>query len=416
MVIMAVIRPFCALRPHKNYVDQIAALPYDVMSTKEARAMVKDNPLSFLNIDRAEVNFPEPVDAHSPRVYAKARELLEQMIAKHQLIKDEQECLYIYRQIMHGRTQTGLVCCTAITDYLNNIIKKHEFTRPDKELDRVNHIEALNAHTGPIFQTYRTHPQITHIMNSWAATNSPLYKFTAYGVDQICWVIDNPSIIQQLVELFTKVKYLYIADGHHRSAAAFQAGMKKQQQNKKHSGSEEYNYFLSVLFPDSELEIMPYNRFVHDLNGMAPADFLAQIEQKFTVTQADKRPYQPQAKHNIGMYLEKTWYKLSPKPKLINPDDPIKSLDVAILQDHILDPILGIGDPRTNDRIEFIGGIRGLQELEKRVDEKERQVAFAMYQTSIEEIMAVADDNMVMPPKSTWFEPKLLCGLFIHQL
>lgn len=409
---MAVVKPFRAVRPSEELAPKIAALPYDVMNSQEAKEMVEGNEYSFLRIDRAEINFPELLDPHDPRVYAKAREILDQMVAKEQFIQDDRECLYIYRQIMDGRAQTGLVACTSIDDYNNDVIKKHEFTRPDKEQDRIDHIKAVQAQTGPIFQTYRDDPEITQIINTWMEEHDPVYHFTAHGVEQICWVVDCREIVSRLVSLFGKLDHLYIADGHHRSAAAVRVGMELREQNP--DPSAEFNYFLSVIFPASDLKIWPYNRVVRDLYGLTKEEFLQKVEEHFKLKEAPCSPYTPEAKGTFGMYLDGQWYKLTIKPERV-PDDLVKSLDVALLQDQLLDPILGIKDPRTDQRIEFVGGIRGLKELERRVQE-DMAVAFSMYPTSIEEVMAVADSNQVMPPKSTWFEPKLLSGLFIHKL
>lgn len=410
---MALIKPFRALRPNPAYADQIADLPYDVMSSAEARVMVKDKPYSFLRIDRAEINFPEPVDPHHPQVYAKAGSILRQMITQGLYQLELSECLYIYRQIMDGRSQTGLVCATAVDDYINDVIKKHEHTHPDKEIDRANHIETVGAHTGPILQTYPDQEQITGIIENWISTNQPVYQFTAYGVEQICWVIDAPDVIDGLKALFAAVPHFYIADGHHRSAAALRVAQKKRRENPGFNGTEAFNYFLSVLFPASQLRIMPYNRVVRDLGGLSDVEFLARIQERFDLEQAPVSPYAPEAPHQFGMYFRDKWYKLTAKREYVPEQDPVNSLDAAILQNNLLAPALGINDPRTDKRIEFIGGIRGLGELERRVKE-DMQIAFSLFPTSIADVMRVADAGLVMPPKSTWFEPKLLSGLFIH--
>ena len=410
---MAVIKPFRAVRPTPKLADKIAALPYDVMNSSEAKEMVKGNDHSFLRIDRAEINFSEILDPHEPEVYAKAREILDEMVAKQHYIQDDTGNLYIYRQIMDGRAQTGLVACTSIDDYNNDIIKKHEFTRPDKEQDRIDHIKALHAQTGPIFQTYRDNAQISKIIDDWIENNEPVYEFNAHNVQQICWVVDCQDTIDKLVALFAELDHLYIADGHHRSAAAVRVGMEMREQNP--DPEAEFNYFLAVLFPASDLKIWPYNRLVQDLNGASEKEFLTQVKERFEVEKAPISPYEPEQKRTFGMYLNDQWYKLTPKPGLIDGDDLVKNLDVAILQDQLLDPILNIKDPRRDERIEFVGGIRGVKELERRVKD-DMMVAFSMYPTSIEEILSVADSNQVMPPKSTWFEPKLLSGLFIHKL
>lgn len=410
---MAVIRPFRAVRPKEELAARVAALPYDVMNSVEARAMVAGNDLSFLRIDRAEVNFPDLPNPHEPRVYAKARELFQRMLAEGQFVQEEQPCFYIYRQIMDGGAQTGLVACASIDDYNTDTIKKHEFTRPDKEQDRVDHIKALEAQSGPIFLTYRDRKEISDLILDWLETHDPLYEFSAHNVDQICWRIDCPETISRLEELFAGLDHLYIADGHHRSAAAVRVGMELRRQNP--DPNAEFNFFLSVIFPASDLKIWPYNRLVKDLAGLTREEFFQKIEESFVLARAPVSPYAPETKGTFGMYLDGQWYKLTPKPQVVDTADPVKGLDVAVLQDHLLGPILKIQDPRTDGRIEFVGGIRGLTELERRVNE-DMAVAFALYPTSINEVLTVADTNRVMPPKSTWFEPKLLSGLFIHKL
>ncbi|NMB20282.1 MAG: DUF1015 domain-containing protein [Firmicutes bacterium] len=410
---MAVIKPFKALRPRSDLVDQVAALPYDVMNSQEAKEMVEGNNYSFLRIDRGEINFTEMPDPHEPQVYAKAREILDDMVKQGHFIQDEQDCLYIYRQIMDGRAQTGLVTCTSVDDYNNDVIKKHEFTRPDKEQDRIDHIKALHAQTGPIFQTYRDNAQVVRVINEWIDDHKPVYEFTAHNVEHICWVVDCPTTIQTLIDLFAKIDHLYIADGHHRSAAACRVGMEMRQENQ--DPGAEFNYFLSVVFPASDLKIWPYNRLVTDLNGYSEEEFVQKVKESFVLEEAPSSPFEPTERHSYGMYLGGTWYKLTPKPGIVDTDDIVKDLDVAVLQDHLLEPILNIQDPRRDARIDFVGGIRGVRELERRVQEG-MKVAFSMYPTSIDEILDVADSNQVMPPKSTWFEPKLLSGLFIHKL
>lgn len=411
---MAIIRPFKAVRPNHGLAEKIAALPYDVMNTEEARKMVEGNPLSFLNIDRAEINFPASTDPYAPKVYEKASELLNKMIKEQSYIQDEQPCLYIYRQVMDGRAQTGIVCCASIDDYLNDVIKKHEFTLPEKEVDRITHIDTMNAQTGPIFQTYHNQPEIDAIINDWTTKQQPVYDFVSKeGVVQTCWVINDQAVVKKLVDLFAKVENFYIADGHHRTAAAVNVGLKRREANPNYTGEEEFNYFLSVIFPTSDLAIMPYNRVIQDLNGLTESEFLSLIEESFTVESAPETPYQPSEKQTFGMYLSGNWYKLTPKTGTFDANDPVKSLDVAILQDNLLAPILNIKDPRTETRIDFIGGIRGVQELERRVN-LDMQLAFSLYPTSIHDVINVADAGNVMPPKSTWFEPKLLSGLFVH--
>lgn len=412
---MALIKPFRAVRPRQDLAHLIAALPYDVMDSAEAQEMVKGNEYSFLRIDRAEINFPELPDPHQERVYAKAGEIFRKMLKAGQFIQDEQDCFYIYRQIMDGRAQTGLVCGTSIDDYRQDVIKKHEFTRPDKEVDRINHIKALQAQTGPIFQTYQEQPAITAIINEWIHNHKPVYEFSAHNVEQIVWVINEEEVVQNIVRLFAEVDYLYIADGHHRSSAAVQVGMELRKQNPHAPADAEFNFFLAVLFPASDLKIWPYNRLVFDLAGASEQEFLQRVGEKFSVEPAPASPYEPKEKRTFGMYLQGRWYKLIPKPEAIVHEDPVRSLDAAILQENLLSPILQIKDPRTDARIDFVGGIRGVGELERRVKEG-MAVAFSLYPTAINDVIKVADSGKVMPPKSTWFEPKLLSGLFIHRL
>lgn len=417
---MAIIKPFKGIRPVSELASKIAALPYDVMNSDEAREMVADNPYSFLHVDRAEVDLDPSIDVHDKRVYEKARENLDRMIKDGEYIQDKRPCLYIYRQIMNGRAQTGIVFCASIDDYMNNIIKKHEFTRADKEEDRINHVDYCDANTGPIFLTYKEDQIASEIIEAWIENESkrkPIYNFVAEdGISHIVWIIDNEIIINELIDLFKEVDYLYIADGHHRSASAVKVGLKRRKENPDYTGDEEFNYFLAVAFPDNDLMVMDYNRVVKDLNGLTKNQLIEKLEEKFTVVEsASKEPVKPAKKHTFGMYLENKWYVLEAKDGTYNAEDPIDSLDVAILQNNVLTPILGIEDVRTSDRIDFIGGIRGLKELERRVN-KDMKVAFSMYPTEVRDIMSVADIGEVMPPKSTWFEPKLRSGLFVHQL
>ena len=417
---MATVRPFKGIRPIRELASKIAALPYDVMNSEEARKMVVDNPYSFLHVDRAEIDLDPSIDVHDKRVYEKARENLDKMIDDGEYIQDETPCLYIYRQIMNGRAQTGIVFCASIDDYLNNVIKKHEFTRADKELDRINHVDYCDANTGPIFLTYKEEQIASEIIEAWIENESkrkPIYNFTAEdGITHIVWVIDNDIIISELIDLFKEVDYLYIADGHHRSASAVKVGLKRRQEHPDYTGDEEFNYFLAVAFPDNDLMVMDYNRVVKDLNGMTKEEFLKKLDKDFIVTKSENNaPVKPAKKHTFGMDIENDWYILEAKDGTFNSEDPIEQLDVAILQNNILTPILGIEDVRTSDRIDFIGGIRGIKELEKRVN-TDMKVAFSMYPTEVHDIMDVADIGEVMPPKSTWFEPKLRSGLFIHKL
>lgn len=417
---MAIVRPFKGIRPIKELASKIAALPYDVMNSEEARKMVVGNPYSFLHVDRAEIDLDPSIDVHDKRVYDKARENLDKMIKDGEYIQDEMPCLYIYRQIMNGRAQTGIVFCASIDDYLNNVIKKHEFTRADKEQDRINHVDYCDANTGPIFLTYKEEQIASEIIEAWIENESkrkPIYNFTAEdGITHIVWVIDNDIIINELVDLFKEVDYLYIADGHHRSASAVKVGLKRRQEHPDYTGDEEFNYFLAVAFPDNDLMVMDYNRVVKDLNGMTKEELLSKLEKDFIVTKSENNaPVKPAKKHTFGMDIENEWYLLEAKDGTFNAEDPIEQLDVAILQNNVLTPILGIDDVRTSDRIDFIGGIRGIKELERRVN-TDMKIAFSMYPTEVHDIMDVADIGEVMPPKSTWFEPKLRSGLFIHKL
>jgi len=414
---MPVIKPFKAFRPEPELVTKVASPPYDVLNSEEARQLVKDNPYSFLHVNKAEIDLESSVDHYDQRVYEKASENLNKLIKGRVYLQDEEEKIYIYRQIMKGRAQTGLVVCVSIDDYLNRKIKKHENTREDKEKDRVNHINFTNANTGPVFLTYKAKDEIKQIVNRWTKEENPVYDFTSEDeITHTCWVIDDKSIIQQLIKSFAAVDYLYIADGHHRAAAATKVGLKRREQLKDYTGKEEFNYFLSVLFPHDELHIMDYNRVVADLAGNSEEEFIRKISEKFTVEKnIGGRPYRPKARHTFGMYLDNRWYKLTAKSGTFDEDDAVESLDVSILQNNLLTPILGIKDPRTDQRIEFVGGIRGLEELEKRV-KAGMKVAFSLYPTSIEELMKVADAEKLMPPKSTWFEPKLRSGIFIHKL
>lgn len=411
---MALYRAFQAFRPEKSKQALIPALPYDVMNSDEAKEMVKDNPYSFLHIDKAEIDLPKGTDIYSDEVYRKAKENLEKLEKTGALIQDKKPCFYIYRQIMNGRSQTGIVGCASIDDYMNNVIKKHEHTLAKKEKDRIRHVDTCNANTGPIFLTYRKNDIISNTVNAWASAHESVYDFVADGVNQTVWVIDDENIINTISTEFAKIDALYIADGHHRCASAVKVGQKRREKKPDYTGDEEFNFFLSVAFPDDELEIMDYNRVVKDLNGMSREEFLSSLSHSFDVEKVETQ-YKPTKRHTFGMLIENDWYKLSAKEQIIDESDPVKRLDVSILQDNLLSPILDIDDPKTNDRIDFIGGIRGLSELERRCKE-DMKLAFAMYPTSIGDLMSIADANLIMPPKSTWFEPKLLSGIFIHHL
>ncbi|NLK21459.1 MAG: DUF1015 domain-containing protein [Epulopiscium sp.] len=413
---MAVLRPFEAIRPREDIVHQVAALPYDVMSSEEAKEMVKDNPYSFLHVDKAEIDLEPSIDLYDKKVYEKARDNLNKMIDDGVYIKDNQPCLYIYKLIMDEREQIGIVGCASIDEYQDNIIKKHELTREDKEQDRIKHVDYCNANTGPIFLTYRSKKEINDLINTWMKTHRAVYDFKAEdGIGHIVWVIDDNNMIEQIKTYFKEINYLYIADGHHRTASAVKVGLKRRKEG-AYTGQEEFNYFLSVLFPDEQLHIMDYNRVVKDLNGLSEEEFFDAIKEKFEIEELENsKPYEPVKSHEFGMYINKSWFRLVAKEGTYNHEDPVKRLDVSILQNYLLGPILGIKDPRTDNRIDFIGGIRGLKELENRV-ENGMKVAFSMYPTTIEELMDIADANKIMPPKSTWFEPKLRSGIFIHSL
>ena len=411
---MAKVRPFKAVRPAPEYAAKVAALPYDVMSSDEAREMVKGNPYSFLHVDKAEIDLPLGTDLYSPVVYEKARDNLYKMIKDGVFIEDNKSCYYVYRQIMNGRAQTGIVACASVDDYINNVIKKHELTRADKEEDRCNHVDICDANTGPIFLTYRARADIADVVEKYVKT-APVYDFVSDGVSQTVWVISDEADISALTAAFEQTPALYIADGHHRSASAVRVGKKRREQNPGYTGEEEFNFFLSVLFPDKELYIMDYNRVVLDLNGLTPGEYLARVSEKFTIEPSSRPEGTFKEKHTFGMYMNGRWYKLTAKPGSFDEKDVIGSLDVSILQQNLLSPILGIGDPRTDKRIDFVGGIRGIGELEKRVNSG-AAVSFAMCPTDVSELMKIADAGLIMPPKSTWFEPKLLSGLFVHKL
>ena len=413
---MAIIRPFKAYRPVKEYVKDIAALPYDVMSSKEAREIVKNNKYSFLRVDRAEVNLAESVDEYDKVVYDTANQVLENMIEKGLYIQEKTPAIYIYQQIMDGRGQKGIVCCTSVDDYINNIIKKHEGTRLLKEIDRVNHVDICNANTGPIFLTYRNNNEISSIVEEWTK-KEPVYDFISEdGNGHRVWIIDDNIVIEKLVKLFKSIKYLYIADGHHRSASAVKVALNRRKQLGKYTGNEEFNYFLSIIYPDTELKVFDYNRTVKDLNGLSEEEFFSKVEESFYLSKSESnKPVSPKNKHEFGMYMNKQWFILRAKDGSFDESNPIDSLDVSILQNNLLNPILGISDPTKSERIEFIGGIRGLKELENRAD-NDMKVSFSMYATTIDEIMNVADSGKTMPPKSTWFEPKPRSGIFIHKL
>ena len=411
---MAIVKPFQCVRPDEASAHLVAALPYDVYNRKEACEITAANRKSFLNIDRPETQFSDDVDTYDSRVYEKARELLNAWVSDGTLLKDNREAYYIYELVMNGRSQTGIVACSSIDDYAQGIIKKHENTREEKELDRICHVDRTDAQTGPIFLAYRSKEAINKIVERVTATK-PLYDFTAEdGVSHKIWQVSDVETVSEIEQAFQGVPSTYIADGHHRAASAVKVGLKRRDENPGYTGEEPFNFFLSVLFPDEQLMIMPYNRVVKDLNGLSEEEYLKQVEEAFVVEAVGDDAYSPDTKGSYGMYLNKKWYRLTIKDSFIS-KDPVKGLDVSLLQDHLLNPVLGVKDPRIDKRIDFIGGIRGLKELEKRCGE-DMTVAFSMYPTSIEELFQVADAGLLMPPKSTWFEPKLRSGLFIHRL
>jgi uncharacterized protein (DUF1015 family) len=410
---MALIKPFECVRPNEKDAARVAALPYDVYNRQEAVCEVKREPLSFLKIDRAETQFDDSTDTYAPEVYAKAKELFEEALADKIFITDTDKTYYIYALTMDKRTQTGIVACASIDDYLNNVIKKHENTRADKEVDRITHVDTLSAQTGPIFLAYRADSVINDAVKK-TKENKALYDFISPdGIRHQVWKMTDITLVENVRKAFEGIDSVYIADGHHRAASAVKVGLKRRQENPGYTGNEEFNYFLSVLFPDEELMILPYNRVVKDLNGYTQEEFLNKIKEKFDIAESDKQ-VSPDKKGTFGMYLGGKWYKLTAHKDIMS-DDPVDGLDVAVLQDNLLAPVLGIGDPKTDKRIDFVGGIRGLSELEKRCRE-DCVVAFSMYATSIAELFAVADAGRLMPPKSTWFEPKLRSGLFIHRI
>lgn len=415
---MATVRAFKGFRPkNEELAEKIAALPYDVMNSEEAREMVKGNPYSFLHVDKAEIDLEKGIDLYDDRVYAKAAENLNKMIEDKIYIQDEKGALYIYRLTMNGREQTGIVGCTSVDEYLNGKIKKHELTRADKEQDRIRHVDECNANTGPIFLTYKAKAEIDKIVAD-KTKQEPIYDFVAEdGIRHTVWLIDDEKTINALEENFKSVDSLYIADGHHRNASAVKVALKRREENSNYDENAEFNYYLSVIFPDNQLHIMDYNRVVKDLNGLSKEEFFDKVKEKFEINEyQEKGCFRPDCMHSFGLYIDKKWYSLKARSEIIDENDPVGSLDVSILQNELLHPILNINDPRTDKRIDFVGGIRGLEELERRVDNGEMKLAFSMYPTSMKQLMDIADADKIMPPKSTWFEPKLRSGIFIHKL
>ncbi|HOE54979.1 MAG TPA: DUF1015 family protein [Candidatus Cloacimonas acidaminovorans] len=415
---MSTFKPFKALRPIPDKAKAIASLPYDVMDSDEARIEVQKNPLSFLHVEKPEVDLPLGTDLYDPAVYAKARENLYKYVSDGYMKQDTKPAYYIYKQVMDGRAQIGLVGLTSVDEYMDGTIKKHELTREEKEADRIRHIDACDAHPSPVFFTYRHQNIIDETVAKVMANKQPEYDFISDdGIQHTLWVMDDPEDIKTIQNAFAALPNLYVADGHHRTASAAKVGLKRREQFPDYTGDEEFNFFMAVIFPDNQLKIYDYNRVVKDLNGLTKDEFLAKVAEKWNVTPIPEgENFAPQKKHNISMYLGGKWYRLEPKPGTWNEKNIVEDLDVSILQNNLLQPILGINDPRTDQRIDFIGGIRGLGELVKRVDSGREKVAFAMYPTSMDELIGIADAGEIMPPKSTWFEPKLRSGLFIHLL
>ncbi|MBC8017665.1 MAG: DUF1015 domain-containing protein [Verrucomicrobia bacterium] len=412
---MAIIKPFRGLRPPQALADKVAALPYDVMDVSEARAMAAGNPDSFLHVSRPEIDLPDEIDCHDEPVYLQGQLNLAEFIRRGVLVQEERDCFYVYRQGMGAITQTGLVVCASVDDYQSGVIKKHEHTRADKEEDRVKHIDYLDANDEPVFYLSRSCGEVEGIIEA-VAKGTPEYDFISEdGVAHTLWIIADQDLIERLIVLFEAIPRLYVADGHHRSAAAGRVREMRRAGNPHHTGQEEYNLFLTVIFPENQLHIMPYNRAVRDLNGRSADEFIALLASSFEIIPAPATGV-PQTRHHFGMYLNGRWYQLHAKAALVNEADTVGRLDVSILQNNLLGPLLGILDPRTDKRIHFVGGIRGNDELVKLVDSGEYAVAFSLYPTSIGELIELADQDQIMPPKSTWFEPKLRSGLFVHLL
>jgi len=412
---MADVKSFCGVRPRPEFAEKIASPPYDVLNSEEARSLAKDNLMSFLHVVKPEVDLPPGTDLYSEEVYETGAKNLQRLIGAGYMCRDDEPCYYLYRQIMGDHSQIGVVACASVDEYDNDLIKKHELTRKAKEDDRTKHVDIIGANTGPVFLTYKHSDEIDKIVDR-LAQNRPDVDFTSEdGVRHTLWVVRDEDNIDALRTGFANIDVLYVADGHHRSASGSRVQKIRVGNNPGHTGSEEYNYFLSVIFPDNQMMILDYNRVVKDLNGKSPRDFLAEVMKKFYVEEIGNQEYKPQKKNEFGMFIEGKWYHLTATPGSFDETDPVNSLDVAILQNNLLTPILGIGDPRTDDRIDFIGGIRGLAELEKRV-KNVWAVAFALYPTGIDQLMSIADAGKTMPPKSTWFEPKLRSGMVVHML
>ena len=413
---MAVIRKFKAIRPTSKMAEAVAALPYDVVNSEEARDMTKDKPYSFLHVDKAEIDLPVGTDIYSPQVYAKAKENLDKLVSDGILVQDNKPMLYVYELTMDGRSQTGLVACTSIDEYLNGIIKKHELTREDKEQDRIRHVDVCDANTGPIFLACRYPAELLTLMEEWKNAHAPVYDFTSDDeITHRVWIVDEDEKIRTIHSLFGGISSIYIADGHHRAASAVKVGQKRRAEHPDYTGKEEFNFFLSVVFPYDQLTILPYHRIVKDIKGMEPKAFIGSMKFNFELMAMPGFPCKPVEKHCFGLYVDGEWFHLKAYPDIYAGKDSVGQLDVSILQDKVLGPVLGISDPRTDERIRFMGGNHRLKDLAAAADET-GGAAFAMYPTSMEELMTIADEGKLMPPKSTWFEPKLRSGLFIHKL
>jgi len=414
---MAVLKPFKGIRPSVELAPKIASRPYDVLDSEEARAEAAGNPYSLLHIIKPEIDLEPGIDVHSEPVYQKARENYMKFIERNWLQQDDRDYLYIYAQTWRNKTQYGLVGCAAVDDYLNGIIRKHELTRPDKEEDRMKHVRINNANIEPVFFTYKAVPEIDRIISGYVESHAPVYDFTADDeVKHRFWIIREEDIIDRLVGLFASVPYTYVADGHHRTAAAARVGEEKRKNNTYYRGDEEYNFFLAVHFPHDQLTIIDYNRVIKDLNGMVTEELVEKLKKSFVVEEKGKDIYKPDRLHNFSMYLDGKWYALTARPGTYDDNDPIDMLDVTILTKQVLNPLLGIEDLRRSERIDFVGGIRGLDELKRRVDTGEMKTAFALYPVTLDQLMRIADTGNIMPPKTTWFEPKLRSGLVIHSL
>jgi uncharacterized protein (DUF1015 family) len=411
---MAIIRAFRGLRPPDEIAEEVAARPYDVLNSAEARMEAEGNPRSFLRITRSEIDLPEGTDLYSDAVYDKARENLVEFVKQGWLQRDEENCLYVYRQIMGTHAQVGLVACSSIQDYFDDVIKKHEFTRPVKEKDRIRHMKTLRAHPGPVFMTYPEVDEIDQLIDEVLADDPEIDFAADDNVRHTIWVIRERSTIRDLVRLFRdRVPATYIADGHHRAASSAKVGKELMDSNSNHTGEEEYNFFLSVLFPADQLSIIDYNRVIKDTNGLSSEELLQKLAEKFDIA-AVEEAYRPEYPHSFGLYMDGQWFRMDARLEILNDSDPIGVLDISVLSENVIDPILGIKDQRTDDRIDFVGGIRGMAELERRVDSGEMAMAFSIYPVTIRQLIDVSESGEVMPPKSTWFEPKLRSGLIVH--